>query len=132
MHDSHYHDVGEVNGAARDGHSHSPRELGAAEAHALDMHLRDYRALAHTVSQLQGLGARDKDDVQQQARSLTHTVRTQQQTIDALLGAVAALGQRNTELENAVTVLAGNVTELTGHVGQLAKALKQALLRGRI
>lgn len=132
MHDSHYHDVSEVNGAARDGHSHSPRELGAAEAHALDMHLRDYQSLAHTVSQLQGLAARDKADVQQQVNSLTRTVRAQQQAIDSLLGAVAALGQRNTELGNALMDLGGNVIELTGRVGRLTEALEQALLRGRI
>lgn len=131
MHNSHYHDVSEVSGAARDGHSHSPRDLGAAADHDFSMHLREYQGLAHTVSQLQGLAARDKADMQQ-VNSLTRTVRTQQQTIDTLLGAVAALGQRNTELGNALMDLGGNVIELTGHVGRLTEALEQALLRGRI
>lgn len=123
MHDSHYHDISQVNGAARDGHSHSPRELGAAEEHTLDMHLREYRDLAHTVSQLQGR-ARDSEFGQRIA-NLEQKKIAQDRRIAALEASVVEWGQHHQDLQQAVLTLIGQVDQLT-------EALEQALLRGRI
>lgn len=53
MNEAHYHDVGEVNGAARDGHSHFPRDLGAAEEHDLEMLRREVRSAGATIATLE-------------------------------------------------------------------------------
>jgi len=60
MYDSHTHHASEIQGAADDRHTHSPRDLGAAEDHDLTMLERrvlraeaDVAELERTVSRLE-------------------------------------------------------------------------------
>jgi predicted RNase H-like nuclease (RuvC/YqgF family) len=48
----HYHHAGEVSGAAREDHGHSPREIGAAEDHDVTMLERRVQSLESEVGNL--------------------------------------------------------------------------------
>jgi hypothetical protein len=47
------HYIGDVQGAAPEGHGHTPREIGAAEEHDLDVLRRDVSRLESQVSEAQ-------------------------------------------------------------------------------
>lgn len=109
----HYHHASEVQGAALDGHSHTPREIGAAEEHDLTMHLRDYQALAHTVSQLQGLSARDAAEFRQSIANLEHRAIEQ--------------GRQLAEQARLIGELRGGLADLAGLVSDLSSKTAESL-----
>lgn len=103
----HYHYASEVQGAALDGHSHTPREIGAAEEHDLEMLKRDVRGAERGIAALERQAAE------------------QTQRITFLEGSVAEWAQAHRELQ-------GQVLTLLSQVSQLTDALARAIEQGRI
>lgn len=55
----HYHHTSDVQGVADEQHRHSPRDIGAAEDHDLEMLRRDVQHLEQRADRLEAARARD-------------------------------------------------------------------------
>lgn len=74
---NHYHHASEIHGVADDRHSHSPRDIGAAEAHDLDMLRRDVQRLEASYAELSRQHtalARDQAELIGECQRLTEVV----------------------------------------------------------
>lgn len=80
----HYHHASEIQGAADDRHGHTPREIGAAEEHDLDMLERRVRGLEQDVQVLE----RDKAAQDRTIAGLQADVRSLADSVSTLMGLV--------------------------------------------
>jgi chromosome segregation ATPase len=95
---SHRHHVGDVQGAAEDRHSHSPRDIGAADDHDLEMLRREVRTLEGRLAE----ALRQHGELIRQHAELSRSHADLADTTTDLAGAVKTLVA---EVSNIVTTL---------------------------
>lgn len=61
----HYHYASEIQGAAADNHSHSARDVGAADDHDFEMLKRDMHAAEATIAVLERQNNRQHTEIQE-------------------------------------------------------------------
>lgn len=101
MNDGHYHDVSEVNGAARDGHSHQPRDLGAAEEHDLTMLERRVLRAEADVAELERHVAQQRLQLTEQDRVI-EALRTGLADLAGLVSDLSAKTAQSLEVIGSV------------------------------
>lgn len=102
----HYHYASEVQGAADEHHSHSPRDIGAAEDHDLNM-------LERRVQSTEGDVATLERNLASELRALKGRVGTLENENEWLKGQLMDWGQRHAGLQDLVGGLVGQVKDLT-------------------
>lgn len=99
MYDSHTHHASDVQGVADDRHSHTPREIGAADEHDLEMLKRDVNYAESGI-------------------------RALEQKNQILEGRLAALESKNEGLEEQLTGWSERHLKLQQYVTQLTEAIE--------
>lgn len=97
----HYHHVSEVQGAAEDPHSHSPRDIGAADEHDLTSLQRDVQTAQFAIGRLERLNEEKENRIRD------------------LDGRVQYWADANVQLQSQVVQLSELVEKLTAAVAQL-------------